>query len=258
MRNRIVSNADWVGLSNSYQPSETACAIQHDCTTTAQPVTLFGPERYESGYQYPLVVWLHSSGSSEAELENVMPALSMQNYVGCAPRAPLSSQRGRGRFHWGKSSSVQGTAEELVFSAVESAHQHFNLHPTRVFLAGFGSGATMALRIGLRFPEQFAGVVAVCGHFPNERNVLANLHQARALPILWMYGQDSQQCGISHVCEALPIAHTAKLSLDIRQYPCADELLSNMLGDANAWLMKLITNQPAQTAHVAEGNFSRN
>ncbi|MBU6387985.1 MAG: hypothetical protein KGS49_18735, partial [Planctomycetes bacterium] len=45
------------------------------------PHRLFVPEHYESGYAYPLLVWLHSDHSSEYELDSVMHSLSMRNYA---------------------------------------------------------------------------------------------------------------------------------------------------------------------------------
>lgn len=245
MRNRIASSSEAMGLSASYQVAETSCAVQHEPTSFEHQVAWFGPERYESRYEYPLMLWLHSCNSSEGELENVMPALSLQNYVGCAPRGPLSSKQGQGRFQWGQSPTATAIAEEIIFESIDQASQHFSIHASRIFLTGFGSGASMALRVALRYPERFAGVVAVCGQFPNEQCALSRLDRARSLPVLWMYGEHSRRCGIPHICETLPVLHAAGLSVDIRQYPCGDDLLSNMLGDANAWMMQLITQQPA-------------
>jgi phospholipase/carboxylesterase len=263
MRNRIGISADLVAPPTSEQAAKTSCAIHHEHGfvehhTIQHQVCLFGPERYEPRYEYPLFVWLHSCHSSERELEGVMPALSLQNYVGCAPRGPLSSDRGRNRFGWGRTSNATAVAEEIIFESVENAKRHFAINPKRVFLAGFGSGASMALRVGLRYPDSFSGVVAVCGEFPKEQCVLANLPQARSLPLLWMYGEHSQKCGIRQVCDSLPILHTAGLSVDIRQYPCGDDLLSNMLSDANGWMMQLVTNQSCPDTKMSSETFSAN
>ncbi len=189
-----------------------------------------------------------------------MPALSLQNYVGCAPRGPLSSKQGCGRFTWGQTPSATAVAEEIIFESIERSSEQFSIHGSRVFLSGFGSGATMAMRIGLRYPEYFAGVVAVCGQFPNEQCALSKLDRARSLPIFWAYGEHSRRNGVQHICETLPILHAAGLSADIRQYPCSDELLSNMLSDANAWIMQLITRQPAgnSSAYAEAEVFSTN
>ena len=258
MRNRIVPSSEFVGSSANFEESRSSCAIHHDYNSVESQVCLFGPERYESRYNYPLFIWLHSCDSSEAELEGVMPVLSLQNYVGCAPRGPMASSRGHGRFGWGKSTTAAAVAEELVFESLELANEQFSIDRYRVFLAGFGSGATMALRVALRYPERFAGVAAICGAFPNERQALSKLQLVRPLPILWLYGEYSRQCGIEQVCATLPMLHAAGLSLDIRQYPCGDALLSNMLGDTNHWLMQLVTRQPVTHVSTGAEYFSRN
>jgi phospholipase/carboxylesterase len=257
MRNRIMtSQADSTNtLANSL---DSVSGIHRVNTTVEHQVELFGPERYEPKYEYPLVVWLHSCHSSEGELEYVMPELSIQNYVGCAPRAPLSSDRGIGRYVWGRSSTATAVAEEIVFASIATASQQFSINQRRVFLAGFGSGATMALRLALRYPDSFAGVVAICGKFPNEERTLARLNQARRLPILWSYGENSFNCNASTICETLPLLHSASLTVDIRQYPCGDELLSNMLSDTNSWLMEHVTNQPIRCESTPQVQFSQN
>ena len=116
----------------------------------------------------------------------------------------------------------------------------------------------MAWRVGLRYPKRFAGIISLCGDFPQENQPLTNLEAARSLPTLWMYGGESKRCGIQQVCDSLPLLHAARLSVDIRQYPCSDELLTNMLRDVNGWVMEHVTNQPASFASLPEENFSRN
>jgi hypothetical protein len=50
------------------------------------PVSIYVPERYEEGYAYPLLTWFHSDANDEDQLEDVMNAVSSQNYVGLALR----------------------------------------------------------------------------------------------------------------------------------------------------------------------------
>ena len=225
---------------------------------TEMPISLFGPERYEPRYQYPLIVWLHGCQSNERELEAVMPALSLQNYVGCAPRGTQASEACGKAFQWSQSRAAISLAEEFVFSSIASASREFSIASQRVFLAGFGSGGTTAMRIALRYPHQFAGVISICGAFPQNQNPLINLAASRQLPLLWMYGEDSMRCGVDHICDTLPLLHAARMRCLIRQYPAADELLSNMLSDMNHWVMELVTNQPAAMDQSAEASFSRN
>ncbi len=257
MRNRLLSSAERTGrLEKLHDTSPVSTATEYDYLR--QQVCLFGPERYEPRYDYPLIVWLHSCHSAERELENVMPALSLQNYVACAPRAPLCSDPSGRLFRWGKSAASTAMAEELVFDSIDLASQQFSIAPNRVFLVGFGGGGTMAWRIALRYPQRFAGVISICGEFPSQHRPLSNLASARTLPSLWMVGAQSPNCGVGHMCDALPVMHSASLPVDIRQYQCGNELLSNMLLDANSWLMERVTSQPAKFEDSVEESFSQN
>ena len=255
MRNRLPSSSELTGRLEKWHDSRSSFPQN---AFLRQQVCLFGPERYEPRYDYPLIVWLHSCHSAERELENVMPALSLQNYVACAPRAPLCTDAHGHVYHWGNSAATTAIAEELVFESIELACNEFSVARNRVFLAGFGGGGTMAWQIGLRYPRRFAGVVSICGEFPNRHQPLANLEQARSLPCLWMVGGQSNNCGLQHMCDVLPVMHSASLSVDIRQYPCGNELLTNMLYDANSWLMERVTSQPANFETSVEESFSKN
>ena len=257
MRNRLSSSSESTGSHDKLQLAQYA-PPSPDPALHEHQVCLFGPERYESRYDYPLIVWLHSCHSSERELEQVMPELSLQNYVACAPRGTSGCDSEGKFFRWGQSAAASTIAEEIVFETVALAQTQFSIAPQRIFLAGFGQGGTTAWRIALRYPDRFAGVVSICGDFPHRSQPLANIHQSRNMPTLWLYGADSEQCGIRQVCDSLPILHSASLSVDIRQYACGTELLTNMLTDMNSWFMELVTQQPAESQPLPEENFSRN
>ncbi len=257
MRNRLSNYSELTGrLETPYDTNPQIDSQGHG--SLGQQICMFGPERYESRYDYPLIVWLHSCTSSERELEAVMPALSLQNYVACAPRGTNACGPNGRFFRWGKSAASVAIAEELVFDAIEVVSSQFSIAHNRIFLAGFGGGGTMAWRIALRYPQRFAGVVSICGEFPNQNQPLSNFENAREVPALWMFGAESLNCGVEKVCEALPVLHSASLAVDIRQYPCGNELLNNMLLDMNSWLMEQVTHQPANFDVSVEESFSKN
>jgi len=259
MRNRLdCSSSALSARLEKLHTTLTTTPDHSDVTPFGSSICLFGPERYEPRYEYPLIVWLHSCNSNEQELGQLMPNLSMQNYVACAPRGTRATDPCGKLFQWGTSATSTAIAEEAVFAAIDNATSQFSVARDKIFLAGFGGGASMAWRIGLRYPDYFAGVVNICGQFPTQHQPLAKLAAARQLPALWLYGEESKRCGVDHVCEVLPVLHSARLSVHMRQYPCADEVLSNMLSDMNRCLMARVTNQPARFEEIREESFSRN
>lgn len=202
---------------------------------------LFLPEHYEKGYAYPLIVWLHGAGRDEEELWEVLPHLSPRNYVGVAPRGACPSDFGFG-FTWCDSLECVASARKAVDEAIEFACRRSNIAPHRIFLAGRGKGGTMALRLALAQPERFAGVLSFGGGLPRRGQLLANLKEARKLPIFLASGCESVAYPVRRLCDDLKLCHLAWLSLFVKQYyPCGDEMVQDMLDDANEWIMQIVT-----------------
>ena len=176
----------------------------------------------------------------------------MQNYVAVAPRGVLTKQEGgieKEIYDWPHNFEQFQQAEQHIFDAIDAASQRFNISKQRIFLAGFDNGGTMAFQVALSHPQHFAGILSLCGSFPNSRTPLANLSLARKLPIFLSVGRDSQKYPAGEVCENLRLLHTAGMSITLRQYPCGHELTPQMLGDVDRWIIEQITSpDPVQTA----------
>jgi len=206
---------------------------------SSRHVCLFAPMHYEQNYAYPLIVWLHSGGDDERQVQRVMPLLSIRNYVAAGPRG-VCSTKGSG-FGWGEADERLLAAEQRVFDSIELAQDKFHIAPHRIFLAGFEDGGTMAFRIALRQPRRFAGVLSLSGPFPLDRTALACVDEARSLPLFIAQGCDSVQYPVDRTCQELRLFHAAGMSVTLRQYACGDELHQQMLRDMDNWIMELVT-----------------
>lgn len=202
------------------------------------PQCVLVPQHYERNYAYPLVVWLHDAGGDERELKKIMPLVSLRNYVSLAVRGTQQAERG---FEWPETADAILAAESRVDEAVAQARQRFHVHPTRIFVAGSGAGGTMALRLALRWPNRFAGGASIGGCFPVGHSPLARLSQARRSRLLIMHCRDSETYSVDQVCDELALFHAAGMSVTLRQYPCGDELTTQMLRDLDVWLMEQVT-----------------
>lgn len=220
------------------------------------PHALFAPLHYEPGYAYPLIVWLHGNAGDERQLQRVMPLVSMRNYVAVAPRGVrLTDGNSSGNFGWLQTEDHIQQAEQLVFDGIELAGRKFHIARHRVFLAGFDHGGTMALRIAMNQPCQFAGVLSLCGAFPSGRTPFGNLVAARRLGFYLATGRGSQQYPADRVCEDLRLLHTAGLSITLRQYPCGHELMPQMLADVDRWIIEQLT-PPRASAVESDAEWS--
>jgi phospholipase/carboxylesterase len=204
------------------------------------PYATFAPIHYESGYAYPLIVWLHDAESNEQELRQVMPLVSMRNYVAIAPRGTCPARRCRGRFDWSQTSDAIESAHSRIVECVTVAQERFNIHTNRIFLIGRGTGATMALRTAWSEPNRFAGVVAINGPLPSSASPMRRVNELRQVPCLLTTSREHETYPADQVCQDLRLLHTAGCTVALRQYPGGDDLTSNMLSDLDRWLMELV------------------
>jgi phospholipase/carboxylesterase len=195
---------------------------------------------YEPGYSYPLVVWLHGSTGNEHQLRKVMPLVSMRNYVAIAPRATAVERRLRNAFRWRQTSEEIEEAEARIFDCIAIAERRFNIHNKRIFLAGFGTGGTMAVRVAWRNPGRFAGVASIAGALPSNGCPLSRVNEIRQFPCLLATTRESRSYPENHVCQDLRLLHSAGCTVALRQYPGGDELTTGMLADVDRWMMELV------------------
>jgi len=200
---------------------------------------LFAPIHYESRYAYPLLVWLHDDGGSEREIRRLMPHVSVRNYVGASVRGVESCGARRG-YAWSETSEAIAEAAQRVRECVELARERYNVHSERVFIAGFGRGGTMALRLALAHPEWFGGAASLSGPMPRGNCPLRRVNAARRLPLFLATCRDSTEYSPAHVATDLRLLYSAGFSLSLRQYPCDFELTTAMLSDMDCWLMGLV------------------
>lgn len=204
----------------------------------SSPLCLMAPLHYERNYAYPLFIWLHSTGADEREVRQIMPLVSSRNYAALGVRGPLAERAGYG---WPQTLEMIAAAEQSVLEGVSQARQRFNIHPDRVFVIGYEAAGTMALRLALRHPERFAGAASLNGPFPQGHAPLARLASMRGIKLFSTHCRDSQRYPIDRVCRELSLFHSAGMGITLRQYPCEDELTTQMLHDLDVWLMEQVT-----------------
>ncbi len=236
-----VAEKAWPSPSVEVEPTTTAVP------TTSTQLSFFVPLHYEKNYAYPLIVWLHSEGQNSREIQRAMLDLSLRNYVGVAPESPLTNHKpgkisvktnpNAGR--WAQESASIESAHEAVIAAIDGARSRFHIANHRIFLAGMGSGGTMAFRLAFEHPELFAGVLSVGGPLPNEAP-LRTWNRCRELPIFWAHSRCSHDFNESQLCEQLRLLHIAGFTVTLRQYPQKNLVCPKTMADMNHWIMETI------------------
>jgi len=205
---------------------------------TGEEFFSFVPMHYEKNYAYPLIVWLHPDGKKPEEIERVIPQASIRNFVGIAPQAPVGNfQAG---YYWEQETDTIDMAHDSILAAIDHANARFNINSQRIFLAGCGSGGTMAFRVGLERPDLFAGVISINGPMPSKQKPLGQWSKCRELPVFWAHSRKSNEFGQDQLCDQLKLLHIAGFSVTLRQYPSDDCLSTKTMSDMNRWIMEMI------------------
>ena len=240
--NRIHQSADCPVQADVYREFESSFELSSALfspATSDSPQAVFAPLHYEPNYAYPLLVWLHGPGNDQQQLLRIMPIVSLRNYLAVAPQGILTQPQED--YRWLQTFQHIGQAEQRIFDSIESVAEKYSFSRRKIFLAGFDCGGTMALRVAMNNPGRFAGVVSLCGQFPRGHHPFGNLAAARHMPVFLAVGRKSESYPEADVCADLRLLHSAGISIDLRQYPCGQEIAPQMLQDVDRWIIEQIT-----------------
>jgi phospholipase/carboxylesterase len=235
--------------------------------------TCYVPQRYEPNYPYPLLVMFHPRGGDEQQMVRSAQAMNWRNYAGLSLRGPEPVTR-RGEpfgFGWGPDFARRDRAgappvsstmtdaerfrrrmadepteaidvlEDAVFAAVRKTRQTLHVHSERIFLVGSGEGAAVAYRLGLTYPERFAGVVAINGWLPGHFRPLGRLKACRELKVLVVHGEWNARARVENARRDVATLRAGGLNVAFQTYPCAHRIIAPMLHDVDTWLINQCT-----------------
>jgi phospholipase/carboxylesterase len=206
-----------------------------------RPIRTFLPIGYEPNYPYPLLVFFHGQGGDEEQALRLAPRLSRRNYICIGLRGPQAVGPrfdGRMGYGWGQDGPCDSPVEEYVLRAVEQTRRSYHVHSERVYLAGFCEGATLAYRIGLAFPEKFAGVISLNGAMPRQGCPLLRLNDLRSLRVFSGHGIANAVIPLALARRDHRLLYTAGLPIEFRTYPTTHRIHPDMLRDVNRWVME--------------------
>jgi phospholipase/carboxylesterase len=195
-----------------------------------------------------LVVFLHGHGSSDEQVLKLAPRLSRRNYICIGLRGPQildPRPNGRQAYSWGGlEGNHDSLVEEYVFRAIEQTRRHYHVHSERIYLAGFCEGGTLAYRLGLLYPERFAGLVALNGVMPRRGGPLLRLPEVRQLRVLIGHGIANALVPLSLARADFKLFYTAGLSVRMHTYPTNHRIHPDMLRDIDRWIMQAVNEEP--------------
>ncbi|MFK7768916.1 MAG: alpha/beta hydrolase [Mariniblastus sp.] len=239
--NRIKISPLATASSPTSQQVTTKNPLQHFdklAKRSNEECSLFVPMHYEKNYAYPLIVWLHPDGEKPDQVSRVVPQSSIRNYVGVAPQGPVGNFKAG--YFWEQQPDTIDMAHDSIMAAIDYASMRFNIASHRIFIAGQGTGGTMAFRIALERPDIFAGVISINGPMPIDEKPLGQWSRCREIPVFWAHSRKSTEFAQEQLCEQLRLLHIAGFGVTLRQYPSSDCFATKTLSDMNKWIMEMI------------------
>ncbi|MBI5758888.1 MAG: hypothetical protein HZA46_10265 [Planctomycetales bacterium] len=204
-----------------------------------QPIeNLFVPEHYEPKYAYPLIVWLQADGTAASDFTKLMSQISSRNYFGFSLSGTTpAANNNPDVLSISSDDNPIVAVEERLFETVKQLRRDYHIHSERIFIAGFGDGATLALQLGLRRPEWFAGIASLAGQFPNMPLALNRFRDLIGKRVFLGTGSRNASCGETDLLRTGRLLHTAGLRVCTRFYDAGHELSADMLTEVNRWVM---------------------
>ncbi len=148
---------------------------------------LYLPKSYEQKDSWPLILFLHGSGERGQDLEIVkrtgLPAKIEDDedfpFIVVSPQCPQP-------FNW------SNLFDELFF-LLQELKTNYKIDSTKIYLTGLSMGGYGTWELAMKYPEEFAAIVPICGWTDN----IENLHLVKRLPIWTFHGAKDDVVPIS-------------------------------------------------------------
>lgn len=150
------------------------------------------------------VIWLHGLGADGNDFAGLVPELDLSACPAIrfvfphAPDLPVTVNGGYVMPAWydiyapdlvKRQDEAGIRTSEKAIQALITREVARGIPAERIVLAGFSQGCAMALHTGLRYPQKFAGIIALSGYLPLADQFAAERHNANArTPIFMAHG----------------------------------------------------------------------
>jgi predicted esterase len=215
---------------------------------TLQPYGIRVPAGFDRGRRYPLIVYLHGSGSDETDLES-RTSLSPPGR-GCIEICP----RARGTSN---AYTTEGAQEDIA-EAIEDVMANYPIDSSRVVLTGFSMGGYGVYRTFFETPKKFGALAVFSGHpdignrytgredqpaFLEERYLLP----FNGVPIFIFHGRQDRNCPYELTEELVTKLRKAGAKVEFRTEANAGHQMPGAETTAayHAWLGTMLDAPPA-------------
>jgi phospholipase/carboxylesterase len=202
------------------------------------------------------VIWLHGLGADGNDFVPIIPELKLTGCPGIrfifpsAPSMPVTVNGGYVMPAWydiiGRNLmdqedvlGIQKSATAIVELINKEAHR--GIAYDKIVLAGFSQGCAMALHIGLRFPHQLAGIIALSGYLPLAMMANTEKHAANEqTPIFMAHGTYDPVVTIDRAQASYAMLEKMGYPVEWNEYPMEHSVNHEELTDISRFLREVL------------------
>ncbi len=139
---------------------------------------LYLPENYESKSEWPLILFLHGAGEVGDDIEIIksqglpkkLESTDEIPFVVVSPQCPRNA-------NW-------GMFFDVLYELLQSIKKKYKINEKKVYLTGLSMGGYGTWALSLRYPDEFAALVPICGGVQNKNDV----EKLKNIPIWTFHG----------------------------------------------------------------------
>ncbi len=193
---QIAGDSDLSYISEEPQFKELLTRLREGAPRRATPrdkidhdyVRILAPEGGDAKSPRPLVVVLHGyGGNADAVAEVWQEAAKNIDAILVAPQGGMATSDTD--YHWGDADKAAAQIEK----ALEKARQSHSIDESRMVLAGFSQGGTMAVQVACRPTQPWRGVVCVAGAYLQLSGELLTHAGQQKLTIVNLVGEKDER-----------------------------------------------------------------
>lgn len=198
------------------------------------------------------VIWLHGLGADGNDFGPIVPELVATDWPAIrfifphAPQRPVTINGGMRMRAWyditgmeiaQKQDEVGMRASITEVEALIAREVERGIPTSRIFLAGFSQGAAMVLSAGLRHAQTLAGIIALSGYLPLEKQLAEERSAANAeLPLFIAHGSVDPVVPQVLGMLARDFLRGLGYTIEWRSYPMAHQVCAEEIADLRNWI----------------------
>ncbi|MEZ5462650.1 alpha/beta hydrolase [Dokdonella sp.] len=204
------------------------------------------------------VIWLHGLGADGNDFVSMVPEIVAADWPTArfvfphAPRRPITVNGGMTMRAWYDITGMEiaqrqdetGIRQSITqVEALIAREVERGIPAAKIILAGFSQGAAMSISTGLRHAERLAGVIALSGYLPLERQLETERSAANAdVPIFMGHGSLDPVVPQTLGMLSRDFLRSLGYSVDWHSYAMAHQVCMEEIADLRNWISARVRN----------------